>query len=115
MSYAIKGQCVQHDSRGTLWFADFHENVEKQCLSSAEKAGIQHISDNIILKLLFEGSMNAKWKCLEGEFETPEPDRSECHHDWVEDIENMVCKHDDTMSSCVANFFPDQQHKQDCI
>ena len=32
----------------------------------------------------------AKWKCLEGEFESPEPDRSECVHDWLENIEDLV-------------------------
>ena len=41
---------------------------------------------------MFGDIKSAKWRCLQGDFETPDPDRSECHHDWLEDMEKMVRK-----------------------
>ena len=83
------GECVQHDSRGTLWIANFSTTATKPCPDNSNPEGNVQTKKTFMIYDLLEMSF-AKWKCLDGKFESSEPDRSECVHDWLEEIEDLV-------------------------
>ena len=87
----MEGQCVQHDSRGNLWIEDFGQVATKLCPEETNAGGnLDNEFLNWVHIIRLELLGKAKWKCLSGQFETPEPDRTECVHDWIKDVEFWV-------------------------
>ena len=67
----VEGSCSKIDSRGVLWTEQYGKNATQNC---PETPGQQ-----------------AFWFCdkLLKEFNTPEPDRSDCTDPWIDKIETM--------------------------
>ena len=84
-------------SKGFLDHKDFNNPKEKTILRHNATIVTKDVRHSILrphLSIYFnKHSLEkavAKWKCLEGKFETSEPDRSECVHDWIKDLEKLV-------------------------
>ena len=66
-------KCRAMDSRNMSWIGDPGENVTRPCFNDSAPGDV------------------ASWLCqYNGEFQGSEPDRSDCTHPWMNDIDDMV-------------------------
>ena len=66
--------CSKFDNRGEWWSVPSGETGKHMCPEGANPGG----------------KANASWECEGKMFRTPQPDRSLCVHQWIEDVNDMV-------------------------